>query len=343
MSCYLGFTPTDRPNYFFVSYNSEDMDRVGMLAQRLCRSNVPLWYDHGLEYGEKWEYQISQRLRDAQAVLLFFTKGILTKSHSYVRKEYEMATKYFDRKVYVVMLDRIEKGDVPFDKVSWWIDVQENQCIDVSGLTDREEIVGKILAAIGMTSHEEKMNSLIRNYRALFDDGRQEEAEQYLAAFLHGQTLAGKAQLMANLVCGDLVGGTASPFTAWSERLDPPLIDGRGEKHTLFMDGHRLKLGDVIFTVGCHLVFHRGARGDADAIQIWRGEEHLFARGGLIEACRLQLHYDREDDILYLCYCSDTEETVDGELVETTWQSVIAIEDPLGEAICHDFPLLRKV
>ena len=68
MSCYLGFTPTADPNYYFVSYNSEDADRVGLIAQRLCRSDVPLWYDYGLEYGEKWEGQISGRLKDAQAV-----------------------------------------------------------------------------------------------------------------------------------------------------------------------------------------------------------------------------------------------------------------------------------
>jgi len=73
MSEYLGFQPTDRPDYFFVSYNSGDKERVSALAKQLSYANVPLWYDYGLEYGEEWEKQISGKIKDAQAVLLFFT------------------------------------------------------------------------------------------------------------------------------------------------------------------------------------------------------------------------------------------------------------------------------
>ena len=79
MSCYLGFAPSDRPNYYFVSYNSEDVDRITPIAKSLFHAGVPLWYDFGLEYGEKWESQISEKIMNLQAILLFFTKGILTK------------------------------------------------------------------------------------------------------------------------------------------------------------------------------------------------------------------------------------------------------------------------
>lgn len=74
MSEYLGFKPTTRPNYFFVSYNSEDCVRVGKVASQLFHADVPLWYDYGLEYGEKWETQISGKIKDTQAMLLFLQK-----------------------------------------------------------------------------------------------------------------------------------------------------------------------------------------------------------------------------------------------------------------------------
>jgi spore maturation protein SpmB len=53
-----------------------------------------------------------------------------------VRKEYTMATEYFDKKVYVVILDQVEKREIPFDKVPFWIDIQEKQCINAIGITD---------------------------------------------------------------------------------------------------------------------------------------------------------------------------------------------------------------
>jgi hypothetical protein len=61
MSNYLGFEPCNKPNYYFVSYNSEDAERVGLIAQRLSHSNVPLWYDYGINYGEGWEAKISEK------------------------------------------------------------------------------------------------------------------------------------------------------------------------------------------------------------------------------------------------------------------------------------------
>ena len=47
MSQYLGFQPTKNPNYYFVSYNNEDADRVGAITQKIAESGIDLWYDHG--------------------------------------------------------------------------------------------------------------------------------------------------------------------------------------------------------------------------------------------------------------------------------------------------------
>ena len=129
MSHYLGFQPTDQPNYYFVSYHGDDATRVGRIASAVASMGVNLWYDYGIEYGDRWDTVITERIKDSQAVLLFFTKGILPKEDSYVQKEYQIADRFFKKEVYVVMLDRIEDQDVPISKISWWNDITEKQHI----------------------------------------------------------------------------------------------------------------------------------------------------------------------------------------------------------------------
>ncbi|MBQ5328368.1 MAG: toll/interleukin-1 receptor domain-containing protein [Oscillospiraceae bacterium] len=148
MACYLGFQPTDEKDYYFISYNSEDVGKIGPIVQKLNDSAVPLWYDYGLEYGEKWEGQISGKIKDAKAIILFFTKGVLNKKESYVRKEYDMATKFYEKKVYVVLLDKINKADVPSDMVPWWMDVEYRHCIDAYESGNIENLCEEIKKAI---------------------------------------------------------------------------------------------------------------------------------------------------------------------------------------------------
>ena len=129
MSNYLGFNPSNNSNYYFVSYNSEDVSLVGKITSAMSSLGVSLWYDYGIEYGDNWETTIAEKIKDSQAVILFFTKGILHKNDSYVQKEYKMASRIFKKKIYVVMLDQIDDEDVPVSKASWWIDINEKQCV----------------------------------------------------------------------------------------------------------------------------------------------------------------------------------------------------------------------
>lgn len=157
MSNYLGFEPCNEPYYYFVSYNNEDADRVGAITRKLCKNNVPLWYDYGIPYGEKWETIIAQKIASAEAVILFFTKDILLKERSFVKKEYNIATKNFNKKVYVVMLDFIDDNSVPPDKSFWMDDIREKQNIDIFDINDPDMISDTIISAIGMdTENEDK-------------------------------------------------------------------------------------------------------------------------------------------------------------------------------------------
>lgn len=239
------------------------------------------------------------------------------------------------------MLDKINNKDVPYDKVPWWIDVQENQSIEVSGMTDLDAITNQILQGIGMHSYEDKMNQLIENYKKLFDVGRHEEADRYLTEYLHGQSLAGKAKIMANIMRNDVVEIVTKSFTEAKKQLDKTLINHVGQQMNSFFECHQLILGDQIFTFGNTFLFHRGNRGDAHVISVWRNQEHIYTIGGLVDATDLQVYYDRHDDVIYVCYRSNKEEMKDGELLETWYQNVTTIEEPLGDAICNDFKEIR--
>ena len=147
MACYLGFRASDNPKYYFLSYNSEDADRVGEIASQMSRAGIELWYDKGIEYGEKWENTIAEKIYSCQAVVLFFTRGILYKEDSFVEKEYKMARTY-KKKVYVVMMDKIDHRDVPTGKMFWWNEIMELQCIEAHVIDDPDRMVEEIISAL---------------------------------------------------------------------------------------------------------------------------------------------------------------------------------------------------
>lgn len=171
MSCYLGFEPTTAESgYYFVSYNSDDVTRIQPLVKGLFDAGVPLWYDHALEYGKEWKKQIAGKIRNSDAVLLFMTMGVLRKEFSYVREEYEMAVDYFDKKVYVVLLDAIAKKDVPFESVPWWMEVVKNHLIDLSNVSNTSFQIAEICKAIGHSANRMPLDSA-------FSNGKNEQAK----------------------------------------------------------------------------------------------------------------------------------------------------------------------
>ena len=343
MSNYLGFEPCNDPHYFFVSYNSEDADRVGEIARRLHHGNIPLWYDHGIDYGEAWENKISEKLMHAEAVILFFTKGILQKEPSYVHKEYIMATDFFEKPVYVVIMDDIQNKDVPYTKVPWWIDIQSKQCVNAVGVQDHDAIVQEIAKAIGMSTHEDRMNAILKNYKQLYDNGQLSEAEVFLAQYMNGMSLAGKAKCIADMFSGR-IHGLSLPDTATAvARLPTPLVNHVGQAKDTFVECLQLTVRDVTFTFGNSFVFHRGALGDAHVINVWKDEENIFTLGGLVEANNMQIYYDSVDDILYATYVSDCETRTAGDVEIQSFVSVITVEDPLGNALCNSFKWLVEV
>ncbi len=146
MSAYLGFEPTDEKEYYFVSYNNEDADRVGAVLKLICGS-IPIWYDDGIEYGDIWEETISLHLVKCRSVILFLTKGIFLKKESYVQKEFRMA-KMQEKDILIVFLDRIGKKDIPPSKVAFWDDLTQRQNIEAYKMRDTKAVANEIITAL---------------------------------------------------------------------------------------------------------------------------------------------------------------------------------------------------
>lgn len=166
---YLGFEPSNEKPYYFVSYNSEDDYRIIPIVTALDKMGISLWYDYGIQYDEKWEGIIAERVFNSESVLLFYTKGIVEKDHSYVLREYKIARLY-RKKIYVVLLDPIDAAAAPFTKVFWLVELNEYQSI--SGSSHNSEIICReILRAIGFRANAEVKDHGLNSNTRVNDPG----------------------------------------------------------------------------------------------------------------------------------------------------------------------------
>lgn len=144
----LGVSCTNEKPYYFISYNSEDEMRVTEYAKGLLKFCVPVWYDNGLRYGGDWEEKIVDKIQHCEAVIMFISKSIFSKEHSYVHKEFELATKHFNKTIYIIMLDDIRNSDVPNKFKMWWTDVTRLHCVTAYDGEIPEKCIQKFLENI---------------------------------------------------------------------------------------------------------------------------------------------------------------------------------------------------
>lgn len=149
MSCDLGFESTNNPNYYFLSYNREDAARVREIARLLPEAGIDVWYDKNINPGENWETIIAAKIRHCQAVILFFTKGILSKEDSFVVKEYRVAKMHKPpKRIICIIMDDIDSDDVPVHKDFWYDGIVREQGIIAYGKSNPEIIVKELSASL---------------------------------------------------------------------------------------------------------------------------------------------------------------------------------------------------
>lgn len=149
----LGVKVTENGKYYFISYNNEDSNLVSHYLKNMDLKGLPVWYDYGIDVGDHWEEIIASKIDNSEAVIMFLSREIFNKKESFVHKEWKMAKEFFDKKIYTVMLDDIDKKEVPHRYVSWWIDIISKQYI-VTTRYNVDTCIDMILDAVGYKSIE---------------------------------------------------------------------------------------------------------------------------------------------------------------------------------------------
>ena len=137
MAGYLGFDATDEKPFIFVSYNTEDQVRLSKIAKELRAHQINIWYDNGIHRisDEEWQEQIAIHIREAEIVFFFLTQGIFEKKNSFVKKEYDLATRHA-KKICLVMLDEIDPQIIPAKYDFWWGDISNRQSIEAARMSE---------------------------------------------------------------------------------------------------------------------------------------------------------------------------------------------------------------
>ena len=147
MSGYLGVDVVNEGKYYFVSYNTEDMARVTEYVTSLDGKGLPMWYDYGIQVGNEWEETIAEKIIGSEAVIMFVSRNIFEKEKSFVHKEYRVATRR-KKKIFVVVLDKIEIEEIPPRYEMWWDDMMQLQCI-IAPDYSKDECVEKLIKELG--------------------------------------------------------------------------------------------------------------------------------------------------------------------------------------------------
>ena len=134
----FGFMPVLTGKRYFISYKNEDTARVGEITRRLNQMGVPMWYDYGIEKGERWSDEINRNIEECEAFILFATRKLFAAEDTWVRKEFRLAS-MSKKKKYVVWLDDLNPYENPNDVHSklkaWFVDVDDLQGIRMAGKT----------------------------------------------------------------------------------------------------------------------------------------------------------------------------------------------------------------
>ena len=155
MSSNFGFEAVTDPGYYFISYNTEDLDRVSTICNYLYKFGIPIWYDYGIPHDSNWEGVLAERIDHCQEAIFFITKGIFDKAqdrdlgHVYPYKEYDLAKRY-QKKTLIVLLDNIDNRIVPYWLMGWWQEIDPSVKQGVLGIdTDLNEVSRRIIHELG--------------------------------------------------------------------------------------------------------------------------------------------------------------------------------------------------
>lgn len=162
MSTYFGFKASTEKDYYFVSYNTEDSERVGAICSILEKQGLHIWYDEGIPHDSYWESVLAEKIHNCKEAIFFITKGIFEKGKTrelntiYTYKEYDLAQIY-EKKVLIVLLDDISpKEDVPYSLMSWWQEISPSKRQGVISVNESPKNTAKQILSVFGKNYIEK-------------------------------------------------------------------------------------------------------------------------------------------------------------------------------------------
>ena len=113
---------------YYVSFGSDDSAKVSQVCREMKRRGIELLYDSGEVRDDKWPEYVSSMIERCQCVILFVTKGLMSRENRFVRNEYYFAEKA-GKKIYAVMLDDVKPDDVSEALKKWFSRISSLTCI----------------------------------------------------------------------------------------------------------------------------------------------------------------------------------------------------------------------
>lgn len=209
----------DMEKYYFISYNVDEKDkRTDAYVEEFKRRGLNVWYDvEALPVGERWDTHIARGIKNCEAVIMFITKALFTKHDPYVVTEFDLATKFYKKTVYIVLLDKIENSDVPDELANWWMIIGKLQTVySFKYNYDVSVCVEKIMKTINFSPEkkpavfnpEQDYRSFIekmQNYQLVLAHQKGKNPENASNFYIEGEETAGlyflnSLDVQANLV-----------------------------------------------------------------------------------------------------------------------------------------------
>ena len=152
MATDFGFEASkNKSGYYFVSYNTEDSDRVAEICHYLHDAGLDIWYDEGIPRNSRWKSVIGKKIRKSTQFIIFITKGLFVKAqrtipkeglkHVWTHREFEIAEEWKEEdEELVVVLDEWNdiKDYVHEDLSEWFADLKSRQVIYAAGMNANE-------------------------------------------------------------------------------------------------------------------------------------------------------------------------------------------------------------
>ncbi len=293
MSKNLGITAVSDGIYYFISYNSDDEKRVSEIVKSLEQYGLPMWYDDGLKVGDAWEREIADRIQGCEAVILFLTDGIFRKESSYVQKEFVMATRFFNKRVYVIRLDDIKDESIPNKYLSFYIDLCNMQMINRGDFLDTHILCNRIMSDLGFEPNpDEYVEKLREKYDNLDDEQKLKLAGSFFEIWAAKRELAARARMIAGL------------YFSGSLKTDVDCIT----------NGWNIGVGLSIYRLDVKTVYHTHIGYDAEILVVKRDGQPVFTVGGRFEPTPTFIFYDSGADVLYVTFSYYPQDEVKMEL-----------------------------